>query len=278
MPRRIPTVGTKQLHSAQLSPQERRLLHKRAAAANRREMAPVLAADRAAFGGINQDYRQEASSVRGAAQMTEEMLSQALAGLKASGLKGNYLRQAMNELTSRQGDAAAAIPFLLSDAREAKADATGEARQQLIQDRAAMQQGVAQDFNSSLESARGDASQVLKEQQEKRESESEDHGGQGMFDSKDLQNAKLALRDALQTWSENPTVEGPDGEDVPLRQLNPLKTRADWLRFANGLDHQYSGFGLAEINHVIQQLLTDRQRHEHEGRLPQPGVPGPGRG
>lgn len=274
---RIPVVGTKQLHTAQLSPQERRILHKRAVAANRREYGPVLGADRAAFGGINRDYRNEASSVRGAAAMTEEMLAQALQGLKASGLKGNYLRQAMNELTSRQGDAAAAIPFLLSDAREARTDALGQAKQQLVQDRAAMQQGIAQDFDSSLEGARSDASQVLKEQQEKREAASRDHG-ESMFDPKDLQNAKLALKDALTAWAKNPMVEGPEGDEVPLKSLNPLKTREDWLRFAAGLDHQYSGFGLAEINHVIQQLLQDRQRHEHEGRLPQPGVPGPGRG
>lgn len=275
---RIPVVGTKQLHTAQLSPQERRILHKRAAAANRRESAPVLAADRQAFGGINRAYQDEASSVRGAASMTEDMLAQALQGLKSSGLKGNYLRQAMNELTSRQGDAASAIPFLLSDAREAKADALGEAKQQLVQDRASMLQGTAQDFNSALGSARNDASQVLKEQQEKREVAAEDHGGEGMFEPKDLQNAKLALKDALTAWAQNPMVEGPEGEEVPLKSLNPLRTREDWLRFAAGLDHQYSGFGLAEINHVIQQLLTDRQKHEHEGRLPQPGVPGAGRG
>lgn len=270
---RIPTVGSKELHTSQLSPQERRIRHRRAKRANQREYAPVLAADKAAIAGVNQDYQQEAQSVRGASQMTEAALADALRGLKASGLSGNYLRQAAQELTSRQGDAANAIPFLLSDAREQRSDALGEAQQQLVQDRASMQKGTAEDFNQLLKEGRGEASQVLKEQEEKRESEA----GTGMFDPKSLQNAKLALKDALQTWGENPTVEGPDGE-VPLRQLNPLRSKEDWLRFAAGLDNQYSGFGLAEINHVIQQLLTDRQRKEHEGRLPQPGVPGAGRG
>jgi hypothetical protein len=275
---RVPVVGTQGLHTAQLSPEVRRILHRRAVKANRREYAPVLNADRQALGGINREYQNEASSVRGAASMTEAMLAQALAGLKASGLHGSYLKQATEELTSRQGDAAAAIPFLLSDAREGRTKAIGEAKQQLVQDRASMLKGTAADFNQLLKEGRSTASQILKEQQEKRESEAENHGGEPKFDAKDLQNARLALKDALRTWSENPLVEGPEGSEVHLQQLNPLKTREDWLRFATGLDHQYSGFGLAEINHVIQQLLTDRQRKEHEGRLPQPGVPGPGRG
>lgn len=271
---RVPVVGTKELHTAQLSPRERRILHRRAARANRREMAPVLAADRQAYGVANRAYGREAASVHGAAEMTEEALAQALKGLRSSGLTGQYLHQAVNELTSRQGDAAAAIPFLLSDAREQKADAIGEAQQQIAQDRARMLQGTAQDFNSMLESARGKASTVLKEQQEKREAEAGEH----FFDAKHLANAKLALKDALSAWGKNPMVEGPEGEEVHLRSLNPLRSQEDWLRFAQGLNEHYDGFELRDINHIIQQLLSDRQRKEHEGRLPQPGVPGTGVG
>jgi hypothetical protein len=271
---RIPVVGPKDLHTAQLSPQERRLLHKRAAAANRREAAPVLAADRAAFGGINRTYQNEASSVRGAAQMTESVLANALRGLQGSGLSGQYLKQAVGELSSRQGDAASAIPFLLSDARENRASELGDARQQLIEDRAAMQEGTAQDFNSSLESARNDASQVLKEQQEKREASA---GGPSSFDGDALANAKLALRSALSKWSENPTIKVGDKE-IPIQQYNPLKSKEDWLRLAHELEKEYSGFDLHDVMHVIGGLLRDRNRHMHEGRLPQPGVVGPGRG
>jgi hypothetical protein len=270
---RVPTVGSKELHSAQLSPQERRLRYKRAKRANQREYRPVLEADRQAIGAVNRDYQNEASSIRGATSMTENALAQALAGLRSSGLSGSYLRQAISELTARQGDAAASVPFLLSDARGQRSDALGEARQQLIDDRAAMQQGTAQDFNALLKEGRGEASQVLKEQAEARES-----GGEGAFDPAALGNAKLALKDALNTWGQNPMVPGPDGEEIPLRQLNPLRSKDDWLRFAAGLDHQYSGFGLAEINAVISELLRNREEKMHQGRLPQPGVPGAGRG
>jgi len=274
---RIPTVGTKELHTAQLSPRERRILHRRARKANQREYAPVIAADKQAFGIANRAYGREASSVQGAASMTEDMLAQALRGLKASGLSGSYLRQAVNELSSRQGDAASAIPFLLSDAREQRSTAMTEAQQQLAQDRGEMKKGVAEDFDQLLKEGRTAASGYLKEQQAKREAEAEEHGD-GQFDPTSIENAKLALKDALAAWAKNPMVEGSEGEEIPLRQLNPLRTKEQWLSFAAGLEKQYDGFGLAEINHVIQQLLSDRKRKEHEGRLPQPGVPGPGRG
>jgi hypothetical protein len=278
---RIPVVGTQDLHTAQLSPEVRRILHRRAVRANRREYAPVLQADRAALGGINREYQNEAGSVRGAAQMTEQMLQEALRGLKASGLSGTYLKQAVQELTSRQGDAAAAVPFLLSDAREARSKAVGEAQQQITQDRASMLQGIAQDFNSSLESARSKASTVLKEQEDQRQAEAEDH--EPKFDPTAIQNAKLALKDSLSQWAQNPMVptgEKVNGEEVeaPLQQINPLKTKADYLRYAQGLVEAYDGFDLHDVWHVIAELLHDRKRHEHEGRLVQPGVPGPGRG
>jgi hypothetical protein len=276
---RIPVVGPKQLHTAQLSPQERRLLHKRAAAANRREYQPVLGADRAAVGGINRQYRNEAGSIRGANEMSESALKDALAGLASTGLSGRYLQQAKRDLLARQEATAGSLPFLLSDAQENRADALGEARQQLLQDKASMLQSTAQDFNSSLESARGDASQVLKEQQEKREAELKENEDQGKpkFDADALANAKLALQNALKKWSENPTIE-VNGDEIPLQQYNPLKSKDDYLRLAHELEKEYNGFDLHDVMHVIGGLLTDRHRHEHEGRLVQPGVPGPGRG
>jgi len=272
---RIPVVGTKQLHTAQLSPEVRKILHHRAVKASRRAYAPELAADRAALAGINHEFQNEASSVRGAATMTEDMLAQALKGLKASGLSGRYLQQAVQELTSRQGDAAAGVPFLLSDARENRDQALGEARQELLMDRAHMQKSAAEKFDSLLKEERGAASSVLKEQADQRQSEMESQTPK--FDPTHLANAKLALRNALKKWSENPTIE-VNGEEIPLQQFNPLKTRDDYLRLAHELEKEYSGFDLHDVMHVIGSLLTDRKRHEHEGRLVQPGVPGPGRG
>lgn len=282
--RRLPTVGTDDLNTVTLDPALRKILRQRAHGAARRAYQPVLQADRAAFKGINRAYGNEAQSVRGAAGMVQESLAQALGGLKGSGLRGNYLRQATSELASRQGDAAQAIPFLLADAQENRTEALGEAQQQLAQDRAAMMQSSAEGFNQLLKEARGAGSSLLKERENraraKREEEEEEaKGGKGDpldLDPKSLKNAELALKDALRQWAENPTVE-IDGEEIPLRQVNPLRSREDWNRFGAGLVSEYEGFGLADVNRIIQQLLTDRRRKERAGKLPQPGVPGAGR-
>jgi hypothetical protein len=272
MPRRLPQVGADDLNMVSLSPEVRKILRQRAHGAAKRAYAPILAADRAAFEGINQGYRDEAASVRGAAGMVQGSLAQALAGLKGSGLKGNYLRQAAGELTGMQGDAAASIPFLLADAQRERGEAMGDARQQLAQDRASMLQSSAEGFNSLLKEARGAGASELEERKDRARAAGDD----GALDPVNLRNAEIALKDALRQWADNPMIE-IDGEEVPLKQVNPLRSREDWERFGTGLVTEYEGFGLAEVNAVIQRLLSDRQRKEREGRLPQPGVPGAGR-
>lgn len=266
----LPTITPADLHIVQLSPKLRRILKQRAARANQREYAPVLAADRAAFGEANRNFRTEAGAARGASQMVEGALTKSLAGLKGSGLTGGYLKQVKNEISSRQGDTAASIPFLIADAREARNSALGEARQNFRTDRAAMLQGTAADFNSMLESARSSGSTVEKEREgrarSKREDEAdeqktkEEEQGEGKYDPLNLENAQLALKTALSKWAKNPTVE-VDGEERKLKEINPLQTPAQWRDFAAELDKEFSGFGLAEINAVIQRYL---QRTEPE--------------
>ena len=236
MPRKIPTVGTRQLNVAQLSPEVRRILKRRSKRAARREHAPILAADRAAFGSANSAYRTEAESVRGSTSMVQNSLSQALRGLEGSGLKGGYLRQVRNELTSRQGDAAASIPFLLADAASNRATAIQDARTQLISDRAQMQSSAASKFNQLLKEERDSASSVLKQQKEAR--------GETEEKSKGLTNAAIAVKDAVTQWK----------RDSKLREQNPLATSADWVRFARGLDSEYQGFDLTDVMQVIKTL------------------------
>lgn len=278
MPRKLPQVGTRDLNTVTLSPELRKILRRRAHNAAKRVYAPILEADRQAFRDINRAYQTEAKAVRGATSMVQESLAQALAGLKRSGLRRGYLRQAVNELTSRQADAARAIPFLLADARENRAQALSEAQQQLAQDRAAMLQDSAQGFNSLLASQREKGATEIGERKDRARREREAKGRGLDLDPVKLRNAKLALKDALRQWAKNPTVE-IDGEEVPLKQLNPLRTRQDWERFAVGLVGQYPGFGLAEADAVIRRLLANRARKQRQGRQaarPQP-APGPGR-
>ena len=243
----VPTVGQKQLHIAQLSPKVRKILKHRAAAANRREYAPVLAADRSAFGAANADYRTQAQSIRGATHMSEAAISQAIRGLRKSGLSGGYLKQALHELTARQGDAASAVPFLLSDAQEERSKALGDARQQLLTDRAGMQQGIASDFNSALESQRTKASTVLKEQAGKRE--------EGHQADEGLRNAAIALRDSIGQWKKDPE----------LREQNPLASTADWVKLAHGLTKEYEGVSLSDAAKVIAALRKRWESHPEKG-------------
>src|SRR5690606_21248253 len=140
-----------------------------------------------------------------------------LAGLKRSGLQRGYLRQAANELTSRQADAARAIPFLLADARENRAQALSEAQQQLAQDRAAMLRDSAQGFNSLLASQREKGATEIGKRKDRARREREAKGRGLDLDPVNLRNAELALKDALRKWAKNPTVE-IDGEEIPLRR------------------------------------------------------------
>lgn len=281
----LPTVDARDLNMVQLSPEVRRALKHRADEAARRAWQPVLQADRAAFQGINQDYRTQAQSVKGATNMVQNSLAQALGGLEGAGLEGNYLRQTQSELTSRMGDAAQAIPFLLADARENRADAFGEARGELQDSRAAMLQDAATGFNSLLKEARTAGSSELEEQKNARaaemEEEAEQEAGGGLDISPEaLKAAELELKDALRKWSDNPTIETPEGEEITLKEWNPLHSDEDWDRFAIELSKEPNGPDLVAINEIIERLRPQvpaaRQAREHQGVLPQPGVPGAG--
>jgi len=258
MPRkRVPVVGTRGLHVAQLSPGVRSILKRRSDAAAKREYAPVLAADRAAFGSANQRFRGERQSILGATNMAEASLSQALRGLKSAGLNGRYLRQATSELTARRGDVAGAVPFLLSDAAKERGEAIQDARMELISDRASMQQSAATKFNSALDEERNTASSLLKERAEDR---ARDGGLE--FDPRNLKNAQIALKTALENWSENPmvpvTING-EKQMVPFQEANPLKTMEQWREFAAGVSESFDGFDSVDIMEVIKRALRKRE-------------------
>lgn len=283
----LPVTTPQDVNLNRLSPELRRILRQRAHAQARREYAPILEADRAALEAPQAAYRTQAQATRGAASMAENLLLSALGGLKGRGLSGSALNQTRSELTSRIGDAASSVPFLLADAAEERAAGVGEARQQLMQDRGAMLSDSAANFNSLLEKAReagGSQIEEEKDAQKAARKAAEDEamtGANGLdISPENLKNAELALKTALTGWAENPEVEGPDGEMVPLKELNPLRTDQDWRLFAQGLVENNEGFGLAAINEIIERIrpaaADARRRREHQGVVPQPGVPGAG--
>lgn len=217
---RIPTVGTRGLALAQLSPEARRILKRRTKREAQREAAPILASDRAAIRDANRGYGAEKRSILGATDMVQNSLSQALRGLKGSGLSGGYLRQVQNDLTSRQGDAAASIPFLLADAARERTEEVGEARAQLRSDRAAMQQSAASKFNQLLKEERGKASGVVKARREGTDSEL-------TSDPRALKIAMLAATTGYQELLKNAGTRTEEGTEI-----HPPWNDQEWRAFA----------------------------------------------
>lgn len=258
--RRVPAVGTKGLHIAQLTPEVRSILRHRADAAAQRAYAPEIAADKQAIGAVRQGFQNERDSILGATDMAQDSLTQALRGLKSSGLSGRYLRQGVNELTARQGDVASSVPFLLADAAQERNEALTTARQELTDSRAARAKSGAEMFNSLLKEKRDEASSVLSERVE---------GGEGKFDPRALENADLALKDALTAWSKNVPVKipGQEGPPIPVQEANPLRTIDDWRSFAKGLTDAYEGFDYVDVMEVVKRFLRRRQEHHEEGTL-----------
>jgi len=230
----LPTVGTAGLNTVKLTPQVRKILRRRAQRAAQREYAPILAADRAAFGTANAAYRTQKRSVRGATSMVQNSLSQALRGLRGSGLKGSALRQVRSELTSRQAAAAQAIPALLADAGAERAQSIQEARTNLLQDRAQMQSTAASGFNQLLKEARTAGASTLKDREK----------GPSSEESDSLRQAALALERSLNEWEEDPKKQ----------RSNPLKSDRDWLDFAAFMEEEYEGVNLTDAVTVINRF------------------------
>jgi hypothetical protein len=258
---RVPTVGAKQLHVAQLTPEVRRILKHRADEAARRETAPVIAADRGLIGAAKQQYRSEAASARGATSAVESALAQALAGLKGSGLSGRYLGQAKSEFTSRAADAASALPSLLAGAGEERGKAIGEARQTIAEDKAAMQQSAASKFNSSLSEERNAATSFLDAQAKKRQEEGED-GGLSDSEHRKIQNAAVDLQNALHVWAANSPIPSGEFAGKTPQQINPLKTASDWRQFAAGLVSNGEGYDITAAMQAIHAFLKQRKKRE----------------
>lgn len=251
----LPVLGANAINMAQLTPEVRKYLKQRATGAARREWAPVLAADRAAFEIPRAAYRTQAAATRGASQMTEDMLLNALAGLKSRGLQGTALQQAQGEITSRIGDSAQAIPFLLADAADERATGISEARQQLLEHQGQMRADAASGFNSYLDEARNAAESELEQRKNERAAAADTAQSGGLdLSPETVQQAELELKGALRKWSENPTIETPDGEEMNLQQWNPLRTDQDWARFAEELSKEAKSAGLVAINEIIERV------------------------
>jgi DNA repair exonuclease SbcCD ATPase subunit len=235
----VPTVGNKQLHPVQLSPEIRHLEAKRTKAAAQRAAAPVLAADRGKFGVAKKQYQNEAASARGATNAEESALAQALSGLKGAGLKGTALQQTKSEFTSRAADAASALPSLLAGAAEERNKTLAADRQNLITDRASSEQSAAEALNQRLKELRGQGSSALKEEGKHKESA-----------GRSVHNALIVAEDLF-----NKTVAAAkSGEEVGGQPVVVPSGKKEWLAFAQQVAKEAEGADPVAAVHAVEEL------------------------
>jgi len=189
--------------------------------------------------------------------MVEGSLAQALAGLKTSGLSGRYLQQASKEFTSRTADAASALPFLLAEASENRGKANSEARSQLMQDRAAMQQSAAGAFNQRLKELRTAGSSALKAKE----------AGKGDGASRSVHNALII---AVTGYSELLKNSGKSTEEGT--EIHPPRTDQEWRRFATQVAEEAEGADPVDAMNAVKILRERINRKVKKGNLRPLGI------
>jgi hypothetical protein len=287
---RIPVVGPGQVHTTQLSPKLRQILHERAARQNRREYAPVIAADKSAIAVPQAEYETQTGAAKGATSAIEGSLAAALAGLKESGLSGHSLQQAIAGLSSRQGEALQSLPYAYAGAAEERTKAQREARLGLQQDRAKMLSGIASDFDNLLESSRSSGAQSLKEKE----------GRERSHDQEAAQNEREHEADVKENHREHAQdVYGQGGSaevtdntqslyDVALsgykyllahhgeatksgNELKPPKTAAEWEEFVHVVKKEAGAGSYHDALTAVEMLRKQLARLQHQGNLPASG-------
>lgn len=237
--KRVPTVGAKQLHPVQVSPEIRQLeAHRTKAAAHRAEQ-PVINADKSAVGLANTEFKNAAASARGGVNAEEDALTQALSGLKGSGLKGRYLQQAQNEFTSREADTASSLPALLAGAGEERTKALLAARTQLMSDRASAQSSAASAFSQRLKELRGEGSSIEKEEG-KHHKEAEEKISAAYI------TAANGYQEILEAAKAGTEVEGV--------KVTAPKTEDEWRKFAETVAKHSTNTNLPESVKAVELL------------------------
>lgn len=287
---RIPVVGTQNVHTVQLSPRLRQILHERAARQNRREYAPIIAADKAAIGLPQHEYETHVGAAKGAASAIQASLAQALAGLQGSGLHGRTLQQAIQGLSARQGEAVQALPYAYAGAAEERNKAQREARQGLLEDRAKRQAGIASDFDNLLESSRSSGAQSLKEQEERERSHRQEVAKNEREHAAEVkENHRKA---ALKTYGPGGTAEVSDNVqsmyDVALsgykyllahhgeetkkgNELKPPHSAPEWEEFVKVVKKEAGAGSYQDALEAVEMLRKQLAQLQHRGKLPADG-------
>jgi hypothetical protein len=161
---------------------------------------PEIIAAKAGVQAVRQQRRTEVQSVSGASQMLQSTLSKAIRDLKHSGLSGQDLHFAAQELASRKVDAAQAVPLLKADARASFAS-------QLTSAQGAVQSakvGRAQDFQQTLASLLEKARTQSRSAMVKSASDHQSAKGDSQAHGKAVKAAMIEARRLLEAYPKHP--------------------------------------------------------------------------
>lgn len=259
----IPTVGTHGTQAVHLSHAVKAQIRRRANRAARREYAPQIQADRKAVAIARRSGDKEIASIQNMTGVVDSALQQQLQQLKHSGLTGQNLKMAIQELSARRADLPVGEQLLVSDARQTEHSAVQDARMQVLQDRADRATQAAQNFNSGFNSALTDAQSALGRQRSARQS-----GSSSSSSSSDKkarrQEYVAAVHEIDRLLTQNPALAkalytntnyvSPDGKTTaaPVQVIADLEAK---VRAAEGV-----GFAAAQkaINRLRKMLAQTK--------------------
>jgi len=156
-----------------ISPQRKNRIRRQANRAARQETAPQRQAIRNERRAIRGSARREIRSARGASQMLQRALSQAIGSADESGLKGRYLKDVVAELSAQKGDAAAMVPFARSQVNMEKREALAG----LSADAQLLRANQAQSAREALESKLQAVAEAKRTRVKERSEAAKEHTG-----------------------------------------------------------------------------------------------------
>lgn len=111
---------------------------------------------------------KDIASVDAAASLFSDVVANAQKGLKNSGLKGRYMKEAAREFSDRQLDVAQSVPYLKSQVRQEHLPGIQDQRNQLLSSRMEQMRSAQETYQSLVAGGMEEAQQALAERQEQR--------------------------------------------------------------------------------------------------------------
>lgn len=186
-----PRVPANQFGQARLPRRVKRRLKRQADRAAERIYAPEIDALQAQKAQVRRQYRRDVASAQG----TVDFAQNAIESESLKGLHGSARRQVAQELARSSRDVAQSLPFLTSEAVDARRTGLSGIRSDILSAKVEQAQTAARTFNSGLEEARTKAAQYLAQQEADKAAAKKDAASR----AKNKRQAHKSLKTAVQT-------------------------------------------------------------------------------